>query len=130
MSEPPQADEPLDQTAQNGIGDDTLPTEETLNILEQLDNTAPNSQENVLATTETQQVKEEKKTPPPQLSEWQLLLDRLRDAPHDPEGWNRLVDLAENGGTMEEIQATYDALLEVYPNTVRGLAHVSYFPMF
>lgn len=122
MSEPPPPISPvdsLDQRPQDDNGNDTVPTEETQKVLEELDTvvTAPNSQENVV--TPKQEFKEEKKTPPPQLSEWQLLLDRLRDSPHDPEGWNRLVDLAENSGTLEEIKATYDALLEVYPNTVR-----------
>lgn len=118
MSEAPPPISPvdsIDQKTQAENGNDTLPVEETLQVLEQLD-TAPNSQEAVL--TPTQQPKEETKTPPSQLSEWQLLLDRLRDAPHDPEGWNRLVDLAENSGTLEEIKGTYDALLEGYPNTV------------
>lgn len=119
MSEPPPPISPvesIDQKPQDEHGNDTLPIEETLQVLEQLD-TAPNSQEDVLTPT-TQQPKEEPKTPPAQLSEWQLLLDRLRDAPHDPEGWNRLVDLAENSGTLEEVKGAYDALLEVYPNTV------------
>ncbi|KAF7984888.1 hypothetical protein HWV62_10883 [Athelia sp. TMB] len=131
MSEPPPPISPvdsLDQRPQDDNGNDTVPTEETQKVLEELDTvvTAPNSQENVV--TPKQEFKEEKKTPPPQLSEWQLLLDRLRDSPHDPEGWNRLVDLAENSGTLEEIKATYDALLEVYPNTAQAqIAYIGHY---
>ncbi|KZP19108.1 Suf-domain-containing protein [Athelia psychrophila] len=129
MSEPPPPISPvesIDQKPQDEHGNDTLPIEETLQVLEQLD-TAPNSQEDVLTPT-TQQPKEEPKTPPAQLSEWQLLLDRLRDAPHDPEGWNRLVDLAENSGTLEEVKGAYDALLEVYPNTAQAqIAYIGHY---
>jgi len=42
----------------------------------------------------------------------------LRDHPQDPEGWNQLVDIAENNGNLEQIKQTYEALLETYPNTV------------
>jgi len=55
------------------------------------------------------------KEPP---SEWHVLREKLHDHPQDPEGWNQLVDIAENNGDPEQIKQTYEALLETYPNTV------------
>jgi hypothetical protein len=106
------ADHPEDELAIDaGAQDQTQPTAEILNVLEQLVPTAPNSQEqNPTAEGST--------TPPPPRSEWQILRDKLRENPYDPEGWNKLVELAENSGELEEIKETYESLLEVYPNTV------------
>lgn len=52
------------------------------------------------------------------LSEWDLLRAQLREKPHNPEGWNRLVVLAEESGDIEKVKESYEALLEMYPNTV------------
>lgn len=52
------------------------------------------------------------------VTEWQALRTSLRADPHDPEGWKRLIELAKNSGITHDLQETYDALLDVYPNTV------------
>lgn len=57
-------------------------------------------------------------TPAVPPSEWDLLRAQLREKPHNPEGWNRLVALAEESGDIEKVKDSYEALLEMYPNTV------------
>ena len=52
------------------------------------------------------------------MSEYDALFARLKEKPHDPEGWRRLVDHAESSGEIDKIRAAYDALLKQYPNTV------------
>lgn len=52
------------------------------------------------------------------MSEYDALFARLKEKPHDPEGWRRLVDHAESNGEIDKIRAAYDALLKQYPNTV------------
>ncbi len=52
------------------------------------------------------------------MSEYDALFARLKEKPHDPEGWRRLVDNAESSGEIDKIRAAYDALLKQYPNTV------------
>jgi hypothetical protein len=99
----------------SGDVDTTQPTTEILNVLNQLNtDTAPNSQESI----KVEQQPKEEVPQQPQLSEWESLRNRLRDSPHDPEGWSKLVDLAENSGEMEKIKDTYESLLQIYPNTV------------
>lgn len=57
-------------------------------------------------------------------SQWDLLRAQLREKPHNPEGWNRLVALAEESGDIEKVKDSYEALLEMYPNTVsRDIEH-------
>lgn len=56
---------------------------------------------------------------PPPPSEYDRFNEQLKENPHNPEVWRRLVDVAENSGDIEKISATYDALLKQYPNTVR-----------
>jgi cleavage stimulation factor subunit 3 len=98
------------------IGDKTQPTEEILNALNALNQTtaqngheqSPAQQGNVKQDTPSQEAP----------SEWHVLREKLREQPHDPDGWNKLVDLAEARGEIEQIKQTYEALLEVYPNTV------------
>lgn len=119
MSEPPSSatktEDSVDfSTNMNGGGDATQSTPEILNALDQLNSdTVPNSQENI-----KEQPKEEEMPQEPALSEWQTLRNRLRDSPHDSEGWYKLVELAESSGEIDEIKETYEALLETYPNTV------------
>ena len=57
-------------------------------------------------------------------SEWDLLRAQLREKPHDPDGWNKLVALAEESGDIEKVRESYEALLEMYPNTVSLSRHV------
>lgn len=121
MSEPPptsaKTEDSVDYSPLNGDGDATHPAEDILNVLNQLNSdTAPNSQESI--DNEQPKQEQEVQQPKPFISEWQLLRDRLHESPHDPEGWNRLVELAENSGNINEIKETYETLLETYPNTV------------
>lgn len=54
-------------------------------------------------------------------SEWDTLRAQLRESPQNPDGWLKLVELAEDSGDLEKIKETYEALLQTYPNTVRNL---------
>ena len=54
------------------------------------------------------------------VSEWDALRASLRENPHDTEGWNKLVRLAEDSGDLERIKEAYESLLKMYPNTVRN----------
>jgi cleavage stimulation factor subunit 3 len=56
-------------------------------------------------------------TPVPQ-SEWDVIRAQLQETPQNPEGWNKLIDLAEESSEIEKIQASYEGLLQAYPNTV------------
>ena len=58
------------------------------------------------------------------VSEWDALRTSLRESPHDIEGWNKLVRLAEDSGDLEKIKEAYECLLKMYPNTVRNLQSV------
>ncbi|KAJ7031146.1 Suf-domain-containing protein [Mycena alexandri] len=44
-------------------------------------------------------------------------MGRLKEHPHDPENWKRLIDVAESSGDIPRIREAYDALLKQYPNT-------------
>ena len=54
-------------------------------------------------------------------SEWGALRAQLRESPLNPDGWLKLVELAEDSGDLEKIKETYEALLQTYPNTVCNL---------
>jgi cleavage stimulation factor subunit 3 len=109
------------------IGEKTQPTEEILNALNALQQTA--AAQNGHEQPQSQQDSQSQEAP----SEWHVLREKLREHPHDPDAWNKLVDLAEARGDIEQIKQTYEALLEVYPNTVcifkpstqRSLTHIS-----
>jgi cleavage stimulation factor subunit 3 len=58
------------------------------------------------------------------VSEWDALRASLRENPHDTEGWNKLVRIAEDSGDLEKIKDAYESLLKMYPNTVRNLQSV------
>ncbi len=58
------------------------------------------------------------------VSDWDALRTSLRESPHDTEGWNKLVRLAEDSGDLENIKEAYESLLKMYPNTVRNLQSV------
>jgi len=88
----------------------TQPTQEILNALSSLSSPMK---------TELEQ---------PQGSEYETLRAQLTVNPHDPDGWRRLVNLAEETGDIEKISTTYDALLKQYPNTVCLNIVVSFFP--
>lgn len=114
MSEPP----PIPNLEHSGDtppfseDDQTQPTEEILNALRQINPQVLGVQNGGDLSTVKQQP-----TPTPQ-SEWDQLRAQLREKPYDADAWLRLVDLAEDSQDIEKIKATYDALLEAYPNTV------------
>ncbi|KAG1741373.1 hypothetical protein EDB19DRAFT_1705866, partial [Suillus lakei] len=95
------------------IGDKTQPTEEILNALNALNQTtAQNGHEQSPA----QQVNAKQDTPSQEApSEWHVLREKLREQPHDPEGWNKLVDLAEARGEIEQIKQTMKLCLKSIP---------------
>lgn len=55
-------------------------------------------------------------------SEWDTIRAQLRESPLNPDGWLKLVELAEDSGDLEKIKETYEALLQTYPNTVCNLS--------
>ncbi|KAI0269339.1 hypothetical protein BC834DRAFT_624205 [Gloeopeniophorella convolvens] len=62
------------------------------------------------------------------VSEWDALLKSLRENPHDIEGWNKLVRLAEDSGDLEKIKEAYESLLKMYPNTWSAqIAYLNHF---
>lgn len=95
-------------------GDKTQPAEEILNVLNALNpKTISTATQNGHGHEEMSQASQQ--DPP---SEWHALREKLREHPQDPDGWNKLVDIAENAGDLEQIKQTYEALLETHPNTV------------
>lgn len=112
MSEPADPNAVLDIEQEYTNDDKTQPTADILNVLNQL-----NSSGNQL-TVKTEPL--DNVLPPvvPPPSEYEALTAQLKEKPHNPEGWRRLVELAEQSGEIEKIRATYDALLVQYPNTV------------
>ena len=130
MSEPP----PPETMAESAMQQDDQPPESQLsegilNALRQLQesslppavastptptSTQPNSQDPPRPTS----VPAPEPTPPPQ-SEWDQMRAQLREKPVDADGWQKLVDLAEDSGDIEKIKDTYEGMLETYPNTVR-----------
>jgi hypothetical protein len=40
-------------------------------------------------------------------SEWDILRTTLSEKLHDPDGWRRLVEIAETSSDAEQIKATY-----------------------
>jgi len=105
MSERPDHSEKNSAELTNGE-DTTQPTDEILNVLQQLNP----------PTTEASQPQSQ--DPP---SEWVILRTQLSEKPHDPDGWRKLVELAETGGDLEQVKETYEALLVVYPHTVHSI---------
>ena len=111
----------IDTSQLQSQGDTTQPAEDIISVLRQLNPppaaaTASASSNGLVKSEEDVAVSA---SAVPQ-SEWEALKSRLDKSPHDPEGWNKLVRLAEESGDLEKIKATYEALLAMYPNTVRG----------
>jgi hypothetical protein len=86
----------------------TIPTTDILNVLEQLKASQTQSQSQSQSQSQLQD--------PP--SEWDILRTTLSEQLHDPDGWRRLVEIAETSSDAEQIKATYEAILTHYPNTV------------
>jgi cleavage stimulation factor subunit 3 len=95
-------DEPQGEDNSHGYsGDLTQPTEDILAAL----NNSNSSASALLASM-----------PPP--SAYEALFAKLQENPHNPDGWRRLVDLADKSGEISKVQQAYDELLKHYPNTV------------
>ncbi|KAH0586846.1 mRNA 3'-end-processing protein RNA14 [Termitomyces sp. J132] len=64
-------------------------------------------------------------SPPP--TEYEALSAQLKQQPHDPNAWKRLISLAEESGNLDKVRASFDALLQQYPNTssaqIRYIGH-------
>ncbi|KZV60986.1 hypothetical protein PENSPDRAFT_593406 [Peniophora sp. CONT] len=59
--------------------------------------------------------------------EWDQLLTSLRETRYDTHGWNRLVYLAEQSGSIAKVRTAYESLLAVYPdNPEAQAAYVNY----
>ncbi|KAJ7786784.1 Suf-domain-containing protein [Mycena olivaceomarginata] len=53
---------------------------------------------------------------------------RLRESPCDPQGWKRLIEVAETSRDILQIREAYDALLKQYPNTASAqTAYIKHF---
>jgi cleavage stimulation factor subunit 3 len=61
-------------------------------------------------------------------SDYDALLARLKESPHDPESWKRLVHIAETSNDIDRVTQTYEALLKQYPNT--AAAQIAYLEHF
>jgi len=94
-----------DDTFADFPGDATQPTEEILSELANL---------NVLKNEPSA----EPQLPPP--SEYDSLTAELAERPHNPEGWRRLIQVAEESRDIEKISMAYESLLKQYPNNVCG----------
>ncbi|KAJ7020973.1 hypothetical protein C8F04DRAFT_973367 [Mycena alexandri] len=51
------------------------------------------------------------------ISDFNALMRRLKESPHDPVCWKKVVDVAEWSGDICRIREAYDGLLKQYPNT-------------
>lgn len=68
------------------------------------------------ATTTTEPEAEE-----PPKSDIERLSDRLREDPHDGQLWQVYINLVDQSGDMEVVEAAYERLVEAFPNTVCDL---------
>ncbi|KAG5340689.1 hypothetical protein C0989_000732 [Termitomyces sp. Mn162] len=70
----------------------------------------------------------------PPLTEYEALSAQLKQQPHDPNAWKRLISLAEESGNLDKIRASFDALLQQYPNTssaqIRYIGHFLQDPLY
>ncbi|KAF9567671.1 Suf-domain-containing protein [Agrocybe pediades] len=102
-----------DDTFADFQGDSTQPTEEILSELSKL-------------TSIKDEAALEPRMPPP--SEYDSLTAELAERPHNPDGWRRLVQLAEDSRDIEKISAAYEALLKQYPNNATAqIQYISHF---
>ena len=118
---PPNGSELAEDTTMTTEEENTQPAQDILAALRQLTNSqqsVPNAQptQEELTQPATQPASQEETAP--SASEWDVLRARVREKPSDVDAWLKLVDTAEDGGNFEQINETYEALLEAYPNTV------------
>lgn len=60
----------------------------------------------------------------PPKSDIERLSDRLSEDPHDGQLWQVYINLVDQSGDMEIVEAAYDRLVETFPNMVRYSPHV------
>ncbi|KDR71055.1 hypothetical protein GALMADRAFT_254221 [Galerina marginata CBS 339.88] len=96
-----------DDTYLDDTGDQTQPTSEILSAL----------------SVNSPVVNEPEHEPQPPQSEYDTLNVQLAENPHNPEGWRRLIHLAEESGNIEKISTAYEALLKQYPNNATAQIH-------
>lgn len=121
MSEPPPIIPKLEHSGDTPVlpeEEKTQPTEEILNALRQLNPQSFATPAKQNGSGDLSGLKQEPTPPPP--SEWDTLRAQLRQKPYDADSWLKLVDIAEDSGDIEKLKATYEGLLEAYPNTVRN----------
>lgn len=82
----------------------------------QLQNQGQENKELEAQVSQKTDIDETPKTP------FELLRESLKTNPHQPEAWQRLVDMAEASGETAKIKEAYEGVLENYPNTVRVLS--------
>ena len=131
MSEPtpPDGSDFISDVPIIGDEDKTQPTQDILNALRQLTSsqqTIPTSQASQQNLSQSlSQLNTSNSLEPPR-SDWEALRAQVREKPTDVDAWMKLVDLSEEGGNFDQINETYEALLEAYPNTVcNSPVHIS-----
>ncbi|KAJ7665265.1 Suf-domain-containing protein [Mycena polygramma] len=61
-------------------------------------------------------------------SDYDALITQLKEYPHDPDSWKRLVHIAETSSDIVRIRDAYDALIKRYPNTASAqTAYIKHF---
>jgi hypothetical protein len=119
MSEHPELPDFLEKNTAdltNGHGKDlTIPTTDILNVLEQFKASQSESSQTQTQSQSQSQSQSQLQDPP---SKWDTLRTNLSEKLHDPDGWRRLVEIAETSSDAEQIKATYEALLTHYLNMV------------
>ncbi|KAI0922183.1 hypothetical protein AcW1_004043 [Taiwanofungus camphoratus] len=129
MSEPPPIIPKLEHSGDTPVlpeEEKTQPTEEILNALRQLNPQSFATPAKQNGSGDLSGLKQEPTPPPP--SEWDTLRAQLRQRPYDADSWLKLVDIAEDSGDIEKIKATYEGLLEAYPNTSSAqIAYLNHF---
>lgn len=103
--------------------DKTQPTEEHLQALQALES-MPNSQDtDIIDPGPSSQPEDPPVTPP---SPFSSVRERVQAKPTDVDSWHTLIQLAEDSGDYEKTTSTYEAVLEVFPNTVRATGSSPY----
>ncbi|KAH8105429.1 hypothetical protein BXZ70DRAFT_920835 [Cristinia sonorae] len=94
--------------------DRTQPAEEHLQALHALNNMNSSQDTDIVDSGPSSQAEPPPDTPTPQ---YLALRAQVQAKPTDVDAWQELIRLAESSGEHEKITETYEALLEVFPNT-------------
>ncbi|KAF9474614.1 Suf-domain-containing protein [Pholiota conissans] len=112
-----------DDSYMDFAGDRTLPTSEILSALspmKEAEDDPPTGQQAPGGAAQP--------PAPPPTSEYDALTTQLAENPHNPDGWRRLIRVAEDSGDMGKISAAYDALLKQFPNNAAAqIQYISHF---